>query len=825
MPIRALALGLASLALSIALSISGCGEATSILVRVTSSTLTPPADVDTLEFTIRGETTSHVENRTFPLTTDWPHSLSIRPGPTEANRVTVTVRARRGGIVVAEAMRTESFVRGTDIILDIELGGVGDPDAGPADAGGDGGPRDAGSDVGVEDSGADTGMGMDAGSDAGPGDAGRSDSGGMDAGCLRTTDCDDGIPCTTDDCAGGGCTHVPDDSFCADGTTCEIPMGCPPRSCDTAAECDDGRFCNGVETCELDMTCAAGTDPCDDGTDCTDDACDEVADTCRHTTRDFDEDGAGDAMCPSIGGVPATDCDDRRPEVAPGAPDVCDGLDNDCTGGCDSRSTCCRGTMDMCVTSCGTTGERTCGATCGWSICSPPPESCNGVDDDCNGACDDGFACCVGSTGACTTTCGSSGTRVCGSACTFGTCTPPAETCNGRDDDCDGMCDDGFGCCAGVPSACTTVCGSTGTRACSAACVAAGACTPPVETCNDRDEDCDTVVDEGFSCRNGAIRSCTTTCGSSGTQQCASCEWGACLPPTEVCFNGVDDDCDMMVDDGCPTCGTCPGATAITAPGGRFDVTTSASTHSGTCGGAGGAEATLSFSIASTSDVFITTHQSLRDTVLYVRQCACTGGPEMGCNDDANGVTSSALTLNDLPPGTYNVFVDSKVAMSQSIAVDVYISPPSGEADRCGQPFSLLPGLTNLNGSTCGFSNDFDNQTVAGPTNCPFAESGDATDAVAYFVVPTARTVTVNGCTGTLYDQAIYLRSTCSDASLPAQVACNDDGCGTLSGMCDATAASSLSVSLAPGIYYLVVDGYGTAGCSCGNFNLNFTGL
>ncbi|MFO0710021.1 MAG: putative metal-binding motif-containing protein [Sandaracinus sp.] len=815
---------LASLVLLAALAlVPGCGEATSILVRVTSSTLRVPADVDRLDFTIRGETTGHVENRSFALTEGWPHSLSIRPGPTEANRVTITVQARHGTALVAEAMRTEAFVRGTDLVVDIELGGGPPADAGPTDGGlVDGGPRDAGvdapSDAGPPDAALDAAR--DASSDAEP------DARMGDAGCLHASDCDDGVACTNDDCVGGACTHEPDDSVCAVGSTCDVMVGCPPRVCASASECDDGRFCNGPESCDGGtMTCVGGLDPCDDGDDCTDDRCDESADACHHTTRDFDRDGAGDAACPAVGGVPATDCDDHRAEVVPGAPDVCDGLDNDCAGGCDSRSTCCRGTTQPCTTMCGTTGERTCGITCGWSICSPPAETCNGVDDDCNGACDDGVGCCAGTSASCTTSCGSTGTRLCGSDCAYGACVAPAETCNGRDDDCDGACDDGFACCAGVPSSCTTVCGSTGTRSCSASCVAGAACTPPAEICNDVDDNCDSVIDEGFSCRNGAIRTCTASCGSVGTQTCASCEWGACTPPTEICFNSFDDDCDMVVDDGCPSCGVCPGATTVSAPGGRYTVTTSASSTSGSCGGGSGAEATLSFSISSTSDVFITTHQSLRDTVIYVRQCACVGGPEMGCNDDANGVTSSALALSDLAPGTYNVFIDTKTPSSQAITVDLFINDATLEADRCGQPFSLNPGTTTLTGNTCGYQNDYDNQVVAGPTACPFAAGGDAEDVLVYFVVPTARMVTVSGCTGTAYDQVLYLRNNCVDGTLGAQLACSDDNCGAVSGMCDSTAASSISAMLSPGIYYMFIDGYGGPSCNCGNFSLAITGL
>jgi hypothetical protein len=811
--LRTVAWAAGMVALSAALT--ACGEATSILVRVSSSNLTAPSDVDTLEFTIRGETTGHVENRTFAIAAGWPHSLSIRPGPTEANRVSITVRGSRRGRVVAEATRSESFVRGTDIILDIELGSAPPPDAGPMD----GGPRDAAPPPDAESE-----TGTDGGEDAfAPPDA-PPDGGTGDAGCMRASECDDGVACTVDACEGGGCTHTADDGRCAIGARCDLVLGCPPRICSSAAECDDGVFCNGVERCDASMTCAPSADACDDGDDCTDDSCLEASDTCRHRTRDSDGDGAGDARCTAVGGVPATDCDDGNASVFPGAPDTCDGLDNDCSGGCDSRSTCCRGSTEACRTSCGTEGERTCGLACGWSICSPPAERCNGVDDDCNGACDDGFGCCAGTTSSCTTRCGSTGSRRCGVDCTFSTCSPPTETCNGRDDDCDGRCDDGFACCAGVPSSCTTTCGSTGTRSCSAGCALAAVCTAPAETCNDRDDDCDTSVDEGFACRSGATRSCVTSCGSTGTQTCAGCDWGACAPGAELCFNSLDDDCDAMTDEGCPSCGACSDATTVSAPGGRFDVTTTAAVSSGSCGGAG-AEATMTFTLTSTSDVFITTHQSLRDTVLYVRHCACVGGPEVGCNDNANEVSSSALALNDLAPGVYNVFIDTPSAMSQSITVDLYINSPGAEAERCGQPFPLNPRTTSLTGSTCGFANDYDNQVVAGAAACPEPSAGNAEEAVAYFVVPTARTVTFSGCTGTVYDQTLYLRSNCVDGGPAAQLGCSDDNCGAISGMCDSTLASSLSATLSPGIYYLFLDGYGGASCNCGNFNVAITGL
>lgn len=79
-------------------------------------------------------------------------------------------------------------------------------------------------------------------------------------------------------------------------------------------------------------------------------------------------------------------------------------------------------------------------ATCVAGRCTV--ERCESGRGDCNASADDGCeASC--SPGACTTSCGSTGAQVCVDVCAP-RCTPPAETCNARDDDCDGACDEGL---------------------------------------------------------------------------------------------------------------------------------------------------------------------------------------------------------------------------------------------------------------------------------------------------------------------------------------------------------------------------------------------
>jgi hypothetical protein len=238
------------------------------------------------------------------------------------------------------------------------------------------------------------------------------------------------------------------------------------------------------------------------------------------------------------------DCNDDNPAVFPGAT----GLEE-----------CTFGTRGECTTSYGTPGTRTCDAACMWSACTAQEACRNLVDDDCDTATDeiDPGQCTPGTTVPCTTTCDSTGVGTCTEGCLApdaGACTPPAESCNVADDDCDTQTDEDFLCVPGLPASCTTTCGSAGTGICTAACERPEGidCTAPVETCDGRDEDCDGVCDNGVgTCCDGAMEMCTTTGGRPGVRNCSLCAWGDCIENDEAC-NGVDDDGDGAPDDGLP---------------------------------------------------------------------------------------------------------------------------------------------------------------------------------------------------------------------------------------------------------------------------------
>ncbi|MBI5486728.1 MAG: hypothetical protein HY905_05310 [Deltaproteobacteria bacterium] len=384
------------------------------------------------------------------------------------------------------------------------------------------------------------GVGCATGGDAGGGDVVRPDGGdGETAG-------DDGV-------------DVPYDGACPPGRT-RCATGCADLTTDPANCGGCGHACGATEVCNEGScagTCGGGRIPC--GAECIDPASNrEHCGRCDNACEDaLNADGACELSTCIL--TCRTGWQDR--DGAPGceyactpsgAAEDCNGIDDDCDGATDEGFPCAVGRATPCTTSCGTTGSGACSASCtppAGAACLPPVESCNGVDEDCDTVPDDGFACAPGTSGSCVTPCGSAGSRACDGTCNWGACTAPGETCNGVDDDCDGDADDGFPCAAGSSGTCSTSCGSIGTHSCDGSCNWSG-CAAPIETCNGRDDDCDTAPDDGFECVQGSTTACTASCGGSGTRTCGTgCAWGSCAGPAEAC-NGLDDDCDTAPDDG-----------------------------------------------------------------------------------------------------------------------------------------------------------------------------------------------------------------------------------------------------------------------------------
>ena len=644
-------------------------------------------------------------------------------------------------------------------------------------------------------------------------------------GCVPGTvlDCDDGIPCTIDTCSegAGGCEQMPDDAICADGVfcngdeVCDIASGCGPGtapdcddgiactsdSCDGTLDacvqttndsvCDDGLVCNGSEVCSAGTGCGPGTAiDCSDGLACTTDRCIEPTGMCEQLGSDADMDGFEALGCGT-----GDDCNDLVPAINPGATEICDGVDNDCSGGADDAAgmQCVLGSApSACTTACGTSGTRPCNSACRFGACTAATETCNGCDDDGNGLPDDGLGCVQGSVSNCVTTCGTAGTQSCMANCSgFGTCRAATETCNDCDDDGDGSFDEGFTCRRGVTQGCTTACGSPGSRTCALDCGSFGTCLG-AEVCNGCDDDGDGTADEGFTCRQGQIVACTTACGTAGTRACnMTCSaFGSCNAATETCGNGCDDDGDGMVDEGCGAPNdVCTGATVLSGTSGTTTDTYSNASRSVTDCGSGG-ELWYQLTVPTRSILYVDSLGSSFDTNISLRT-GC-GAAAVQCEDDDCAVLQEQL-VRVVAPGTYYVALHafSAATTSGTIALRWQMVPAGNGTYTRITGNGTYSGTTSGSGtltSTCGGSGPEDGWYF---TMCP----------------STTRTVTANTCSGTSFDSVLSIKGL-------SQIACNDDSCGLQS-------STSGSVS-GPGVFVVQVDGFGS---SSGPYQVAIGGL
>jgi hypothetical protein len=239
------------------------------------------------------------------------------------------------------------------------------------------------------------------------------------------------------------------------------------------------------------------------------------------------------------------------------------------------------------------------------------------------------------------------------------------------------------------------------------------------------------------------------------------------------------------------------------------------SRSTGSCGATSGGEAVFRVTLSGAStDLFVTTFASW-NTVVYVRRDCCDGA-EIACNDDYDASTMSAVTLRALPAGTYYVIVDSG-ASAGSVTVDIYGRSAKTQAgDTCGNvDTTTLLHSGSISSSVCGTQDNY--------TGTCFSASPSNRELVYWFRVDTTTTATFSTCSGmSCGDTTLTLRTLCNTSSGMSEVACGDDNCANASCGMPTTTQSSLSATLTPGVYYLIV---GSRGASCAPFTLTASGI
>ena len=234
-----------------------------------------------------------------------------------------------------------------------------------------------------------------------------------------------------------------------------------------------------------------------------------------------DADGDGIEVC-------AGDCDDGNAAIYPGAIELCDGIDSDCSGFAEPDTD--------------GDGVRLCSGDCDdndSAVFPGAPETCDGIDSACNGGSEldadgDGFRACGGD-------CNDNNSAVNPSA---------VETCDGLDTNCDGIADvDGDG--DGVP-------------ACAGDCQDADNTVYPgaPESCDGVDTDCDGASEADAD--GDGYRACAGDCDD-GNHAVYPGAPETCDGMDSACDGGAEPDADA---DGTRACaGDCDDSNPLVEPG------------------------------------------------------------------------------------------------------------------------------------------------------------------------------------------------------------------------------------------------------------------
>ena len=618
-------------------------------------------------------------------------------------------------------------------------------------------------------------------------------------------DCDDGVPCTVDTCAGGGCVHTPASGPCEDGDVCTLGDSCKGGSCVGGAvmNCEDGNVCtdntcdpvtgcqqaaNGASCTLLDLcqagaqcgggVCHAGAPVvCADGNPCTNDLCDPQTGLCQFlmTTTPCDDGNActagdlcqGGACQPGV----AKACDDGSPCTS----DACDPAAGAClhlaiAATCDDGSAC-------------TTND-----TCAGGVCVPgTPTTC----DDANACTDDACDPLTGCSHA-------NNAKPCsfGDACELSQCQAGSCVTTGVKG-----CDDGNPCTVGAcvaPQGCVFTPVADG-QTCSAAtsCAAAGTCQTGTcaagakKDCSDNnvctDDHCDPQWLQGCywlpnagACEDGDL--CT------GQDSCSN---GKCLPGTLTGPGTNCDDGNVCTDDACaPASGCLHTANAAACDDGNA-CTVFEKCASGVC--QGGALATCEDGNSCTIDVCA---PATGTCSWYAKQGSCDDGNPCTVGEACVGAfcTGATVSCDDGNPCSADACVVTTGVCGHS-PVSSPTSCDDGDActtaDAC---VGLTCSGTSIAGSLCtdgnvctaDVSNPADGTSSHAPAVSPCDDGNPCTvgDACAGGLCVSGATPLCDDGNACTLDSCNPATAACSSTALANGTTCDDGIACTAASAC-----------------------------------------
>ncbi len=272
-----------------------------------------------------------------------------------------------------------------------------------------------------------------------------------------------------------------------------------------------------------------------------------------------------------------------------------------------------------------------------------------------------------------------------GIACTFDTCDPQLLRCRNTPDDT--LCDDGVFCNGKELCKRTSGCQPGPVVACSSSTCEISKCVEADKSCTHEPRDLDQDGDPDAVCKGGG--------------DCNDLDPNVSSKHSEICGNGVDDNCNGQTDEaGCVSAqnATCQTAMSITAPGTYAMSTAGAGkTFQTSCTvskpqTAHDVVAAVTVPAGPNADLDVWVAGPTNGEMSVAIQSAC-GQPvsELACGAGA-GAWSTRARARDVAPGTYYVVVTSSLETSVTLSVDFLSPTPKAANEDCGTATPIAPG-------------------------------------------------------------------------------------------------------------------------------------